>query len=146
RPVTPEVLAEARALLASARHGALGGLSTEDGAPMVTRIGLAVTEGGVPVTLISTLAGHTPALRHDPRCAVMVGEPGKGDPLAHPRLTLSCKAEFLERGSHAEAPVRAAYLASHPKARLYVDFADFVFVRLTPVSASYVAGFGAAYR
>ena len=146
REPTPEAVAEARSLLAVARHGALATLAPEDGHPMVTRIGIAVLPDGMPVTLVSELAGHTPALRADPRCAVMVGEPGKGDPLAHPRLTLKCRAEAIERGSAAHGAAREVYLAAHRKARLYVDFTDFLFVRLVPEGASYVAGFGAAYR
>jgi len=146
RELTPEVAADARALLATVGHGALATLEHEDGYPMVTRIGLAMMPDGMPTTLVSELSGHTAALRADPRCAVMVGDPGKGDPLAHPRLTLTCRAAEVARGSDLHAAAREAYLARHPKAKLYDDFADFLFMRLLPERGSYVAGFGAAYR
>ena len=146
RELTPEALAEARAVLRAAGHAALATLSPEDGHPQVSRIGIAVMADGVPVTLVSDLAAHTPALRADPRCSLMAGDPGKGDPLAHPRVMLKCRANAIERGTPHEAEARAAYLAAHPKAKLYADFADFHFIRLAPESGSYNAGFGKAYR
>jgi hypothetical protein len=47
----------------------------------------------------------------------------------------------------AERPaLRALWLRAHPKAKLYIDFADFAFVRLTPITALLNAGFGKARR
>ena len=37
---------------------------------------------------MSELAGHRQALERNGACSLLVGEPGKGDPLAHPRVTL----------------------------------------------------------
>ena len=145
RELTPEVAGEARALLAASRHGALATLGA-DGHPQVSRIGIATLANGLPVTLVSELAAHTAALRADPRCAVMVGEPGKGDPLAHPRLSLTCRAEAVAADDRELDSIRETYLAAHPKAKLYAGFSDFLFIRLVPMGASYVAGFGAAYR
>ncbi len=74
----------------------------------------------------------------------MLGEPGdKGDPLTHPRLTLLGHAEFLERTDHSE--MRESWLRDHPKARLYVDFADFGFVRFQVTKGYLNGGFGAAF-
>lgn len=146
RDLTPQALDEAKALLRAATHAALSTLAPEDGHPMVSRIGLAVMGHGVPVTLVSDLAAHTAALRADARCSLLVGEPGKGDPLAHPRVMLMCRAEPIDQRTAAQAAARAAYLASHPKAKLYVDFADFHFIRLVPEGGTFNAGFGQAYR
>jgi putative heme iron utilization protein len=147
RPADAEARALARELLARARHGALAVLDPADGAPVVTRIALALGPDGVPVTLVSDLSAHTAALRADPRASVLVGEPpARGDPLAHPRLTLAVRADFVPRESPAHAPVRAHYLKARPKARLYADFADFGFVRLVPQGAFLNAGFGRAFR
>ena len=100
-----------------------------------------------PVILVSDLSHHTKALRADPRCSLLLGEPGpKGDPLTHPRVTLHSDAARVERGSPAHARLREAWLAAHPKAGLYVDFSDFAFWRLTPVRASLNGGFGKAYE
>ena len=84
----------ARRLIAEARHGALGLLM--DGQPFVTRVALAPAAGHL-TTLISDLAPHTHALRDQERGSLMIGEPGKGDPLAHPRMTLQVNAIFLEK-------------------------------------------------
>lgn len=146
RELNDAARADAKALLRATRHGALATLSPGDGHPQVSRIGMAVMPDGLPVALVSDLAAHTPALRADPRCALMVGEPGKGDPLAHPRLMLKCRAEEIASGTPESAAARAAYLAAHPKAKLYIDFADFHLVRLVPENGSFNAGFGQAYR
>ena len=85
----------ARKLLSDARHGALAVLM--DGAPFVSRIALAPDNGSL-LTLVSDLAPHTAALRGSPNASLMIGEPGRGDPLAHPRMTLSVTAEFIDKG------------------------------------------------
>lgn len=140
---------DARAMIAellTASHASLA-VTREDGTPSVTRIALAADKDSAPVTLISDLSLHTKALRNARACALLIGEPGeKGDPLTHPRLTLHCKAAFVERGSDAHTDLRAHYLAQRPKAKLYVDFADFHFVRFEVVDGLLNAGFGKAYK
>jgi len=100
---------------------------------------------GAPVFLTSTLSAHTQALLADPRCSLLLGEPGKGDPLAHPRLTVSGTARGIAAEDPARARLKRRYLAHHPKAELYVDFADFGFWRLEIRRASLNGGFGRAY-
>lgn len=139
RPTVDSARALARSLIKEARHGALGVLM--DGAPAVTRIALA-PEDGAFVTLISDLAPHTEALRDDPKASLLIGEPGKGDPLAHPRMTLQVTADFIDKSDAAAK----AYLTAQPKARLYIGFADFHLVRLQPTSALLNGGFGKAFR
>lgn len=98
------------------------------------------------MTLISDLAYHARAIRADPRVSVLLGEPGpKGDPLTHPRLTIAATARILAPGPAERAALRAAWLAHHPKARIYIDFADFRFVALDPRSALLNGGFARAY-
>ena len=80
-------------------------------------------------------------MRTAPDVSILIGEPGRGDPLAHPRLTLAARADFVEK-----APHRDAYLSAQPKAALYIDFADFHIIRLTPTGADLNGGFGKAYR
>jgi putative heme iron utilization protein len=47
----------------------------------------------------------------------------------------------------AEAePLRDAWLARHPKAKVYIDLPDFAFVRLVPRSALLNGGFARAFR
>jgi putative heme iron utilization protein len=42
--------------------------------------------------------------------------------------------------------LKTLYLARHPKAQLYADFPDFIFIRLKPLGASLNGGFGKAFR
>src|SRR3546814_11988872 len=76
--------------------------------------------------LASTLSTHTQALLADPRCSLLVGEPGKGDPLAHPRLTMTGSAERIGTGDLRER-LKRRYPARHPKAAPYVAFPDLSF-------------------
>ncbi|MGI2031519.1 HugZ family protein [Rhizobium panacihumi] len=135
----------ARKLLRGARYASLAVIDTESGFPAVSRALLGFDLDGVPVILVSDLASHTVALRNDPRCSIMTGEPGKGDPLAHARITVFCKAEPVAQGGADHARIRARFVARHRKAELYVDFADFRFFRLVPSSAALNGGFGKAY-
>lgn len=151
-PLKKDVLCEtdaearrlAKTLLREARFGALACLEPESGAPLASRVALAADPEGAPYFLISQLSPHFAALEADPRASLLIGEPGKGDPLAHPRLTAIGAAEKIERGE-ARDRLRARYLGRHPKAELYVDFGDFAFWRLTIERVSLNGGFGKAF-
>lgn len=145
RPVDDEVRRQARTLVRSARFGALATLDPGTGAPLATRVALATDIGGTPLILVSGLSAHTKGLAADPRCSLLVGEPGKGDPLAHPRMSMACQARRLERGTTRHARAERRYLARQPKAKLYAGFADFALYRLEIEGASLNGGFGKAY-
>jgi putative heme iron utilization protein len=145
QPVDADAIRLARTLIRSARFGALATLDPATGHPMATRVGTATDADGTPLILISALAAHRRALDKDARCGLLLGEPGKGDPLAHPRISLACEARRIERESEEFARIRNRYLNRQPKAKLYADFPDFAFFRLAPVSASLNGGFGRAY-
>ncbi|WEX07958.1 DUF2470 domain-containing protein [Chelativorans sp. AA-79] len=136
----------AKTLSRAARFGALATLDPADGAPLATRVAVATDMDGTPLILVSGLSAHTRALAADPRCSLLVGEPGKGDPLAHPRLTIKARAEKLEAGTPEQAHAARRYLNRHPKGKLYADFPDFAFFRLVPESALLNGGFARAYR
>ncbi|UIY28422.1 pyridoxamine 5'-phosphate oxidase family protein [Neorhizobium galegae] len=135
----------ARALVRGARYMALAVLDPETGFPSASRALAGTDVDGVPVILVSSLSGHTKGLVADPRCSLLAGEPGKGDPLAHPRITVQCLAEGVVRDTPEHARVRQRFLDRHPKAALYADFGDFRFFRITPQAASLNGGFGRAY-
>ena len=135
----------ARTLLRSARYAAIAVLDPETGFPFASRVLLGTDIDGVPVILVSGLSTHTRALDADRRASLLTGEPGKGDPLAYPRLTTQCLAELVERDSVIHARIRSRFLNRHAKAKLYIDFPDFRFFRLVPQSASLNGGFGRAY-
>ena len=145
RPTDDQARTLARTLLDEARWAALSTLD-ETGHPSVSLASFALDDDRKPVLLVSALSSHTSQLRKDPRCALLIGEPGKGDPLAHPRVTISCTAEFITRPGTENDRLRPLYLKRQPKAELYIDFGDFTFVKLTPIAASLNGGFGKAYR
>ena len=136
---------QARDLMHKAAHAALGVIDPETGFPAVSRVLIAVDTDGSPIILVSGLASHTRALLQDPRASILFGDPAKGDPLAHPRLTVRCKAERIDRQSEVHDRIRGLFLDRHPKSSLYIDFPDFFFLRLVPLDASLNGGFGKAY-
>ncbi|SFQ02561.1 HugZ family protein [Nitratireductor indicus] len=141
-----EAIRLGRTLLRSARFGALATIDPEDGAPLATRVATASDMDGAPLILVSGLSAHTRALEAEPRCSLLLGEPGKGDPLAHPRLSLKATARRIERESEDHARAERRYLARNPKARLYIGFADFTLYRLEPEAGLLNGGFARAYR
>jgi putative heme iron utilization protein len=146
RETDAEAIRLAKTLLRRARFGALAVIEPQTGSPLASRVGVATDIDGTPLILVSMLSAHTGALLADPRCSLLVGEPGKGDPLAHPRLTLVCQAARLERGSDAYARAERRYLNRNPKASLYAGLGDFSIFRLEPQRASLNGGFGKAYQ
>lgn len=144
QPVDDDTRRAARTLLREARSGTLATLSVEAGAPSASRVLVCVDPDGAPVLLMSGLSPHTSALEADPRASLLVGEPGRGDPLAHARLSISGVAEKIV-DADARARLRDRCLQRHPKSKLYIDLPDFSFWRLEPTNGSYIAGFGRAH-
>lgn len=145
RETDEEARGLARRLLRGARFVALAVIDPQTGFPSVSRVLIGTDRDGVPVILVSALSAHTRALEKDQRVSLLAGEPAKGDPLAHARLTLQCVGNRVPRDGPDHARLRERFLARHPKAKLYIDFADFGFFRLDPQSASLNGGFGKAY-
>lgn len=142
RPTDDEARQLAQALIRTAKYGAIAVTHPDSGHPHVTRIAIGTAPDGQPITLISDLSLHTSALKANSICALLLGEPGpKGDPLTHPRLTVTCEACVAHKTS-----LRDHYLSTHPKAQLYIDFSDFNFYRFTPLSADLNGGFGKAFH
>lgn len=145
RETDAEAILLAKTLIRSSRYGALAVLEPESGAPYASRVAVATDYDGAPIILISTLSAHTAGLHADPRCSLLVGETGKGDPLAHPRISIACKAEKIERDDPRHERIKWRFLTRNPKSKLYADFPDFAFFRLEPQGASMNGGFGKAY-
>ncbi len=146
RDTSAQAIRLAKTLVRSAKFGAIGVIEPITKEPFVSRVAVATAMNGAPLILISNLSTHTQALRADSRCSILLGEPAKGDPLAYPRVTLQCEAEFLDRDGTTGQQVRDRYLRRNPKGKLYADFGDFSFVRLNPKRASLNGGFGQAFR
>ncbi|MEO1317346.1 MAG: DUF2470 domain-containing protein [Pseudomonadota bacterium] len=143
QPVDAEARRLAKTLLRRERHGALATIDPGTGAPAPSRVNHATTMRGDPVFLISRLSAHFGALEAEPRAGLMLGTPGGGDPLAHPRLSLQGVATMLS--GDARVAARRRFLARHRASRLYADFTDFAFWSLRVERASLVGGFGRAY-
>lgn len=145
-PVDDEARSLARRLLRMTRVGSLATLDPRDGSPFASLTSVATDIDGSPIILVSNLSGHTRHLDADPRASLLLAATGKGDPLAHPRLSLRGGFETLDRESEAGLRARHRFLARHPKATLYADFGDFSFRRLAITGASLNGGFGRAYE
>jgi putative heme iron utilization protein len=140
-------VAVAKNLLRTTRSGALATLDRNTGHPFASLVNVATDSDGAPVILISRLSTHTANLEADGRASVLLAATGKGDPLAHPRLTLlgSFAAVRDDPQKALQLPrIRRRFLARHPKSELYAGFADFSFWRLDPVSAHLNGGFARA--
>ena len=134
----------AKTLLRSIRAGTLGTLDRNTGHPFCSLVTVATDVDGSPLILTSRLSTHTANLEADGRASVLLAQAGKGDPLAHPRLTVLGTFAPVARDSEDDARVRRRFLARHPKAELYAGFGDFSFWRLTVVSAHLNGGFARA--
>jgi hypothetical protein len=144
-PVDPneahaEAVANVKRLMRLARTGALATIEATGGAPLTTLIGVASDFDGAPLFLMSTLSRHTRNLANDPRASLLLtGAHERGDPLNHPRVTLSGR---IERCAAPRAKVR--YLQRNPKAGLYAGFADFALYQLRIDDVHFNGGFGRA--
>jgi putative heme iron utilization protein len=144
-PVDPdeshaEAVADVKRLMRLARTGALATLEAQGGAPLTTLIGVASDFHGAPLFLMSTLSRHTRNLANDPRASLLLtGRPERGDPLNHPRVTLTGR---VERCAAPRAKIR--YLQRNPKAGLYAGFADFALYQLRIEDVHFNGGFGRA--
>jgi len=134
----------AKSLLRTTPAGALATIDRNTGHPFASLVNVATDTDGSPLILISRLATHTANLEADGRASLLLASAGKGDALAHPRLTLIGSFAPLGRESSGERRSRRRFLARHPKSELYAGFADFSFWRLGVVSAHLNAGFGRA--
>jgi heme iron utilization protein len=144
-PVDPdesrtEAVADVKLLMRLARSGALATLEAQGGAPLTTLIGVASDFDGAPLFLMSTLSRHTRNLVNDARASLLLtGRPERGDPLNHPRVTLSGRVERC-----AAPRAKARYLQRNPKAGLYAGFADFALYQLRIEDVHFNGGFGRA--
>src|SRR5262245_3616833 len=78
----------AKTLLRTTRAGTLGTLDRNTGHPFASLVNVATDVDGSPVILTSRLSTHTANLEHDGRASILLAETGKGDPLAHPRVSV----------------------------------------------------------
>ncbi len=99
---------------------------------------MATEPDGAPILLLSKLALHTSNIEGDSRASLLIEEgSGRGDPLAGSRVTLTGRVQPASSNT-----ARRRFLAVHPTATGYADFADFSFFLLHLEHAHFVGGFG----
>jgi heme iron utilization protein len=141
QPANFEPVAEARLLLRRIRAGALATLDHADGAPFASLVNVATDFDGAPLLLLSKLAAHRANIEADARISLLLSEGGKGDPLAHARLTVLGRAEIVMADT-----VKDRFLSRHPKSALYAGFPDFDFFRVVVSGGHLNGGFARAAR
>src|SRR5499433_3220184 len=134
----------AKELLRVTRAGALATIDRNTGHPFASLVNVATDADGSPLILVSRLSTHTANIEVDGRASLLLAQTGKGDPLAHPRLTVLGRFAQVKRDSADDARVRRRFLARHPKSELYAGFGDFSFWRMEIVSAHLNGGFARA--
>jgi hypothetical protein len=134
----------AKTLLRVTRAGTLATLDRHSGHPFASLVNVATDADGAPLILVSKLATHTANLECDGRASLLLAETGKGDALAHPRLTVLGTFAAVGRDSAEEPRIRGRFLARHPKSEFYAGFGDFAFWRMGVVSAHLNGGFARA--
>src|ERR1700733_13231780 len=134
----------AKTLLRTTRAGTLATIDRNTGHPFASLVNVATDADGSPLILVSRLSTHTANLERDGRALLLLATNGRGDPLAHARLTVGGSFAPIARSAAAEPPIRRRFLARHPRSELYASFADFSFWRMSPVSAHLNAGFARA--
>ena len=138
---TPRSLgAQVRGLVRGAERASLAtAMAVADGVQPYASLALVATcHDASPLLLLSDLADHTKNLAAGPRAALLFdGTGGYRDPLAGPRATLIGRAERTE-----DPRFLARFVARHPGAAVYADFADFHLYRFAVERAHLVAGFG----
>jgi heme iron utilization protein len=137
----PTFAERVRTLLETESVGTLATLSKHHpGWPFASVMPYAITTGGSPLFLISSMAVHTQNLVADPHASFLVMQSGAGsDPLGSPRATLMGNAHRLD---DATDELRDAYLRRHHSAKHWIGYSDFSFYRLDVTNIYYVGGFG----
>lgn len=134
------------ALLHGRSTAVLGTLS-DDGEVSLSMVPYAIDPAsGAFVILISGLAAHTRQLQAHPRANLLIcdSEDEADNVHALARVSLDVEADWPIADSAEARSAEATYLARHPAAELLTQLPDFRWVRLRPLQARHVAGFGAA--
>lgn len=136
---TFDAVGVARRVLRGSGQGTLATLDPASGYPLATLVTCTPALDGAPLFFLSALSLHTRNLQADPRASVLLIAGGKGDPLAHPRLSLvgRCRRE-------GDDTAKPRFLARHAKAALYADLPDFSMWRLEIEAAHFNGGFARA--
>lgn len=135
---TPTHAEKSRTIIEKLGKGVLCTMHQELQYPYGSTINLAVDDEGRPFTFVSTMAEHTANLLTSSKCSVVVTEEqGTGDQLAQARMTIVGDMSQTDKTE----TLKSQFLHHHPEA-FYVDFDDFVCMRMTVKAIRYIGGFG----
>jgi len=135
---SPSAAVLARTVVRAALKASLATLDRSSGHPYASLVLVAADPDGTPLILLSKLALHTQNLAAEPRASLLFdGTEGAADPLSGARVTLIGTAIPA-----TSVTARRRFLARHPSAEMYADFADFAFFELSVERAHLVGGFG----
>lgn len=131
-----------RRLIADSLSTTLATRLGPEGWPYASLVLSATDEAGNPILLLSALAQHSKNLDQDPRLSLLFAECSAGktensDRLAEARVTVLGRAEKSD-----DPALRDRFLARHPEATDYANFADFAFYRVRIARAHLIQGFG----
>lgn len=130
------------------RHGLILATRSAEGSAEAGYAPFIADDQGNPCIYVSELAGHTRNLLRQPEVSVLLieDEAEARNPFARRRLTLSCRAEWIEPGSeiHARLLDRMEQRFGNTVSLLR-GLGDFHLLRLAVDRGSYVRGFGQAY-
>lgn len=131
---------DARRIIRAATAATLA--TQQEGQPFASLVTPACSPDLAPLLWLSSLSEHTRHLQRDGRCALLLTGPAEsGNPQTAPRVTLTGMAEPI-----TDSALKARWLARHPYAALYSEFADFGLWRIRPLGALMVGGFARATR
>jgi len=140
-PERGETAAAVRMVVRTRRSAVLGtALATGGGWPYTSLVTVACDTDGSPITLFSTLSDHTRNLDVDARASLLFEDASRrANPQTGPRATL------LGRSAPDDEPrLRRRFLALHPGAAMYAQFADFRIFRMSVERVHWVGGFAQA--
>lgn len=146
RDTDDQAIELAKKLVSETRYVALAVRETGTSVPLVSRVAGAWSEVTGFFFCASDLSVHSQCLKQDGTCSLLNGEPGKGDGLAHPRITLIGSTTRMANDDPRRGVFRNVFLQTHPKSELYIDFADFGFYPVKIERAQLNGGFGKAYH
>ncbi len=115
-------------------------LAADGGRPYASLISVAFDCDLAPLMLFSDLSDHTRNLAKDDRASLLIEEASSlKNPQTGPRASLVGRIAKTADERH-----KRRFLARHPEAALYADFADFHVFRLGLERIHYVGGFARA--
>ncbi|CAN1124926.1 Glutamyl-tRNA reductase-binding protein, chloroplastic [Linum perenne] len=131
---------EIRTVLSHSVRGMLSTFSQKyDGYPSGSMLDFASDVDGSILLAVSSLSVHSKDLSANPKCSLLVAR----EPEDRNDLVITVHGDAIPVSKQDTAAARTAYLVKHPNA-FWVDFGDFLFLRIEPKVVRYVSGVATA--